>query len=57
VQGRHDGSGVTLSFAKKLIEMHMGVLEVESKCKSETADGSRECDSLHIPVWTSGLTR
>ena len=57
MQGRHDGSGVTLSFAKKLIEMHMGVLEVESKCKSETADGSRECDSLHIPVWTSGLTR
>jgi signal transduction histidine kinase len=36
---RHDGSGVMLSFVKKLVEMHKGGLKVESRCATEVPPG------------------
>lgn len=38
----HDGTGIALTFTKKLIEMHDGTLEIESKTTDESADGSRK---------------
>jgi hypothetical protein len=54
--GKQDGSGVTLPFAKKLIEMHAGVLEVESKCAREREDGAHGSTfRVRIPIGSSHL--
>lgn len=53
--GKQDGSGVMLPFAKKLVEMHSGVLEVESVSSlASTAHGSTfrvriPLGSAHLP--------